>query len=457
MKLSKALRLADGDILALTGAGGKTTALFRLADDLVEAGGRVITTTTTHLGADQVTRAPRHFSAFAATRAAIAAALEKHAHILVTGPVDRALDKAGGVSFGLIEDLHLLPDLAAILVEADGARQLPFKAPGPHEPAVPETATVVVVVAGLDALGRPLDADHIHRPEIVAQLTGAPSGEPVTVEVMARALVHPAGGLKNVPPGARVCVLLNKAETPEALAAGRVVAGQVLAHADRVDSVLLGSARRPNAVREVHARAAAIVLAAGRSTRMGRAKQLLPWEDTTLLAAVVRRLRQTDLADIVVVTGADREAVEASLAGESAADPRVRCVFNPDYAAGEMALSLQAGLRALPMDRHAALAVLGDQPQLEPRIVAAVLQRWRETLAAVVAPFFNGQRGHPLLFDRAVWPRLMSLPADANPRAAVQAMGAVERVDVDTASVLNDIDTPQDYARQAGGGWIQGL
>lgn len=454
MRLSKALRLSDGDIVALTGAGGKTTALFRLADDLAEAGGRVITTTTTHLGADQVTRAPRHFSAFEAARATVAAALDQHAHVLVTGPIDHALNRASGVTFGLIEDLHQLPDLAAIVVEADGARVLPFKAPAAHEPVIPETATLVVAVAGLDALGQPLDAAHVHRPEIVAQLSGAAPGDPVTPELMARVLAHPQGGLKNAPAGARICVLLNKAETPEALAAGRAIAGQVLARAERVDSVLIGSARKPDAVREVHARAAAVVLAAGRSTRMGRPKQLLPWGGATMLVEVVRRLRQTEVADIVVVTGAERAAVEASLAPEVDADPRVRCVFNPDFAVGEMARSLQAGLRALPPDRQAALAVLADQPQLELRVVAAVLQRWRETLAPVTAPFFDGRRGHPLLFDRAAWPGIMALPADANPREAVQALGAVERVETDSDAILRDIDTPEEYARRVSAGWL---
>jgi molybdenum cofactor cytidylyltransferase len=446
--LAHALRLADGEIVALTGAGGKTAALFRLADDVVERGGRVITTVTTHLGVGQLARAPRHFSAFEANRARVAAALEKHAHVLVTGPVDQALGKARGVTAGLVADLHLIPDLAAIIVEADGSRQLPFKAPAGHEPAIPDCATLVVVVAGLSALGRPLAEDQVHRPELIARLAGVQLGDPVTPEVMARVLAHPEGGLKGAPAGARVCILLNQAESEETLLAGRNLATKLLRLAP-VEAVLLGSARKPDAVREVHGRAAAVVLAAGRSTRMGRPKQLLPWGGTTLLGAVVRRLRATEVSDIVVVTGAERAAVEASLAGELAADPRLRCVFNPDFAAGEMARSLQTGLQALPADRTGALVVLADQPELEPRVVQALLQRWRETLAPALAPYYQGQRGHPLLFDRALWPAILALPAAANPREALRAAGAVEPVDVDTASILRDIDTPDDYAAAA--------
>ncbi len=263
MRLSAALRVEDGEVAALVGAGGKTTAMWRLADDVVEAGGRVITTTTTQLGAAQVDRAPRHFSAFASNRAAIAAALAKHGHVLVTGPVDHTLDKAAGVSSGLIDDLCQISELNAIVVEADGARQLPFKAPADHEPVIPPAATLVVVVAGLDALGQPLAEAHVHRPERVAALAGAAPGQVITPAMMAAVLAHAQGGLKGVPDRARVGVLLNKADLAESLEPARQIARQLL-ETERIEVVLIGSARRPNAVREAHGRAAAIVLAAGR-------------------------------------------------------------------------------------------------------------------------------------------------------------------------------------------------
>jgi molybdenum cofactor cytidylyltransferase len=185
---------------------------------------------------------------------------------------------------------------------------------------------------------------------------------------------------------------------------------------------------------------------------MGRPKQVLSWGPGTIIAEVVRGLRACGLAEVVVVTGAAREEVESALrasAGEAPGEAaRVRFVFNPDYATSEMARSLRAGLESLPENCLAALVSLGDQPQLEPDVVRAVVQRWRETQAPVVAPFFKGQRGHPLLFDRAAWPDLMALPPDANPRAFLQAAAHVERVEVETDSILRDIDTPEDYARE---------
>jgi molybdenum cofactor cytidylyltransferase len=85
---------------------------------------------------------------------------------------------------------------------------------------------------------------------------------------------------------------------------------------------------------------------------------------------------------------------------------------------------------------------------VQPEVVERILERWRATQAQAVAPFHQGQRGHPFLFDRSAWPTLMALPADANPRQALPALGPLERVEVDTDSILRDVDTPAEYARE---------
>ena len=187
---------------------------------------------------------------------------------------------------------------------------------------------------------------------------------------------------------------------------------------------------------------AAIVLAAGRSTRMGAPKPLLPWGRTTLLGEVVNRLSQCAVSEIVVVTGAEREAVEALLLGTSA-----HTAFNPDFESSEMARSLQIGLAHLHPKTSAIIVALADQPQIEPEVVNALLQRWRETLAPVTAPTHHGQRGHPMLFDRAAWPAIAHLPPTANPREVLRGLASIERVEVHTASILLDLDTPADYER----------
>ena len=261
MRLSQALRINRGDIVAFVGGGGKTTTMFRLAAEIVERGGRVITTTTTRIFAAETNLAPRHFFLDSLDGlAAIRAALETEAHVLVTGPVDRAVGKAFGLDPIFIPHLAQRPGVSAVLIEADGSRMRPFKAPAAHEPVIPAETTLVVPVVGADVFGVPLDDVRVHRPELVSALAAVPLGSPITPEIVARVLAHPRGGLKNVPPGARVIPLINKVETEEELRAAQELADDSAIQDSAIQSVVMG------AVKEL-----------GRSAKYGAAPPPLSW------------------------------------------------------------------------------------------------------------------------------------------------------------------------------------
>jgi molybdenum cofactor cytidylyltransferase len=178
---------------------------------------------------------------------------------------------------------------------------------------------------------------------------------------------------------------------------------------------------------------------------MGQSKPLLLWREGTLLGNVVRGLSRLPLERIVVVTGAERERVEAALAAEAnLSGVPVRAAFNAHYATTEMAGSLQVGLRALDPLPEAILVCLADQPEIPAEIITALLHRWHCTRAPVVAPVYRGQRGNPVLLDRAVFSALLALPPTANPRDAIRA-AHTELVEVTSASVARDMDTPEAY------------
>jgi molybdenum cofactor cytidylyltransferase len=213
VKLADALGMTGDEVVALVGGGGKSTAMFRLAREIVEQGGRAITTTTTRIFGAQIALSPVHVPAADATRARVAAALATHRQVLVIGATDPDSGKADGVSLDLFQRLRIwFPD-ACILNEADGSRMRPFKAPAGHEPVIPVETTLVVPVVGADVFGKTLDDDHVHRPELISALSGAALGTPITPEIVARVLAHPDGGRKGVPVGARVVVVINKVES----------------------------------------------------------------------------------------------------------------------------------------------------------------------------------------------------------------------------------------------------
>ena len=251
--LAAAFGLTGDDIVAVVGGGGKTTAMFRLADDLVAQGACAITTTTTHIFGAQIALAPAHVPAVDATRERVLADLAARRHVLVVGATDADSGKAEGVTLDLFRRLRRWCPGVCIVNEADGSRKRPFKAPAAHEPVIPEETTVVAVVVGADVFGQTLDAEHVHRPERVSALSGAAPGSPITPEIVARVLAHPDGGRKGVPAGARVWVLINKVERLADRAPARETAERLLRE-PAIQSVLLTSLWGERPVLETFAR-----------------------------------------------------------------------------------------------------------------------------------------------------------------------------------------------------------
>ena len=250
MKLADALGTTGDEIVAVVGGGGKTTAMFLLAREMVEKGGGAITTTTTRIFAAQIALAPAHVPAAEATRESVRAALAAHRHVLVIGPTNPSTGKADGISLDLFRRLRPWCPGVCILNEADGSRMRPFKAPAEYEPVIPVDTTLVVPVVGADVFGKALDAESVHRPELVSALSGAPLGTPITPEIVARVLAHPEGGRKGVPVGARVIALINKVESLPDRTPARETAARLLRE-PAIDAVVLAALRGEEPVLEV--------------------------------------------------------------------------------------------------------------------------------------------------------------------------------------------------------------
>ena len=190
----------------------------------------------------------------------------------------------------------------------------------------------------------------------------------------------------------------------------------------------------------------AIVLAAGSSERMGRLKQLLPIDGRPMVYRVTSAVVALELAQVIVVTGAQAGAADAALA-----DLPVDTVLNESWAEG-MSSSMRAGLRVLRSDIQAVLMVLADQPALTTDLLQSLVTRYRATGAPIVAPYYRGQRGNPVLFDRALFPELLAVRGDRGGRALIaRYREQVERVEVDDPAVITDIDSPEEYHAMLGG------
>jgi molybdenum cofactor cytidylyltransferase len=232
--------------VAFVGGGGKTSLLLALGRELAAADKRVVGTTTTRMAAAEVKGAPAY--GLLQDLAQLGERLDKTRFCLVVGGLGR--EKAQSVSPALPARLLSRDDVDVVLVEADGARQLPVKAPAAHEPVIPPETTLLVPVVGIDALSAPLQ-DVAHRPRLVAELTGCLPEETLSPQDVALLLTHPQGGLKSAPAAARIIPFINKVETEEQLAQAAQIARRVAAH-PRITRVLIGAAKRDAPLRTVH-------------------------------------------------------------------------------------------------------------------------------------------------------------------------------------------------------------
>ena len=209
------LDMARRRMVALVGAVGKTSTLYALARQAADSGRTVVVTTTTH-----ILRHPGLPLVEEPTPERLRAALAQHG-VVTVGTVFRG-DKLSGA--GTPEELRRAADV--VLVEADGAKRLPLKAPAEYEPVIPPCADAVAAVAGMDAVGQAVGVA-CHRPERVCALLGVGAEHVLTPEDAALLLASPQGGRKGVGEAMAFRCVLNKADTPERAAHARAVAGRL--------------------------------------------------------------------------------------------------------------------------------------------------------------------------------------------------------------------------------------
>jgi molybdenum cofactor cytidylyltransferase len=188
----------------------------------------------------------------------------------------------------------------------------------------------------------------------------------------------------------------------------------------------------------------AIVLAAGRSSRMGRAKAALPLGDgETFLTRIVRTLRDAGVDDVIVVVGHEADAIAASFAPSGLA---ARFVVNAGYDRGQLS-SLVAGLSVIDRPGVAAVLVtLVDVPLVSPSTVRAVVERYRASRAPIVRPTSGARHGHPLLIDRSLFDALRAADPGTGAKPVVRAHASTAGdLVVDDEGAFVDIDTEDDY------------
>jgi molybdenum cofactor cytidylyltransferase len=430
------------------GAGGKTSVMETLTRELTAQGKKVIQTTTT-----KIFRPDDLPSIIGEDLAAVTESLRE------------ALRESPAVALGA----KLLPDNKLsgvdpvwpasflekqiadyIIVEADGSARKPIKGYASYEPVFPTRSDTLIPVLGIEAIGRPVNPENVHRSEAFCQLTGAKPDEPLDVSHFIKSLQYMIGlGLASSP-GTPIIPLINKIDRVSGVGLIREIAEGLQ---DTVGCLLFTSLKDENPVRFVHQGGdggngfgvSVVVLAAGGSVRMGRSKLSLELKGKTLLEHAMQPIRETGFKDVVVVFSEENEKLSDLV-------PREYRVEINRHSREGISTSLKIGMAAVDPRSQGILFALGDQPFVGMEVYEKLIQYHRQHLTLLTWPVYEGKRGNPVLFDRRLWPELMKVGGDEGGKQIIARTSPedIGRVEVTGAGVLIDIDTPDEYEKYRG-------
>lgn len=439
MALRKALNLPETPVLAIVGSGGKTSLLFRLAKEYTP---RVIVSNTAHLGVNQAENADKVVQLREPQD--IPRILDEtfDGILLITGLPDERGRYRGleHTAISLLIDVCKQKRIP-LLIEADGCRGKPLKAPAPWEPPIPQKIEQVIVCAGASGFGKPLNEEWVYRSADYSQLTNVPLGDLLSSETIAKVISHPLGGLKNIPENSKRYFLINQADSVEQQEFGGDVAIRILSKFDRgVVASLHGTEyAKPVEIHRVYAPVAGVILAAGESRRFGSPKVLIEIEGEPLVHRIAKIALESYLQPVLVVTGAYPE-ISSNLSNLD-----VNIVENPSWKLGQSS-SVKVAINALPEHVQAVIFLLGDQPFITSSLLKSLLHAFAISQAPIIAPMVNGQRANPILFSRETFHDLMNMTGDAGGRQIFEKF-PLQFIPWEDEKLLFDIDTLDDLAK----------
>jgi probable selenium-dependent hydroxylase accessory protein YqeC len=240
--LVESLDLRAREVISLVGAGGKTTLMFRLAKELLLAGKKVVTATTTKIMEPSSEETPCLFvqSDEEKLKQLALQHIDQFRHITLARERIESM-KLKGISPDLVSLLWNSPEIDMMIIEADGAAGRPVKAPREWEPVIPSHTTLVIGLLGVDGVGKELNEENLFQAERISQLAGIPMGGKMTCGGMAILMVHPQGIFKGAPHSSRRVAFINKVDVPEGMMWGREIGKEILEKGSpQIERVILG-------------------------------------------------------------------------------------------------------------------------------------------------------------------------------------------------------------------------
>lgn len=438
MKISSLDIFNTNDQIAWIGGGGKTSLIFTIARELFSS--KCFITTTTKMGLSE-----KKFSDFSYS---------------VDEDFLNKIPLVEGINF-FYKDIHpielnkvigLDPDRlntiaeklkslkVPMLIEADGSKQKPIKMHADHEPVIPEFVNKVCVVVGLSAIGKILDQENFHRPELISEVLNIPLGCQFNWNHLYELLTNEKGYLKKIPTLAEKILFLHQADKISDHTEIKQLALNLKSH---YDDILLSSIEENSLI--IHAHWGSIgcsIIAAGASKRFGSPKQLAIYNNKTFIENVIDIAQRINFSEVSVVLGANNELILPIIAHYP-----IQIIINQDWESGQ-ATSVRESVKKLTLNKiDGIIFLMVDQPQIPVELIENIIHKFAYEKNDVIVHSYNDQNRHPILFSKSTFSDLLRIDGEKGGRqlfekykpAKIQILDPLYAADVDRVEDLEKL------------------
>jgi len=428
---------ANNDQIAWVGAGGKTSLMFAIANELFSK--RCFVTTSTKMGYSEMGLAHQviqidNFNNFDPSSC-------NGITLYYKGVKDSKKDKIIGYS---VEELsNISPFLKTLniplLIEADGSKRKPFKFPGEHEPNIPSFVNKVCVVVGLSAIGKPLSEEYFFRHEKISQFLDVSLGKIIGYDHLLRILIDPEGGLKNIPQHAERIIFLNQSDTIIDSSELNALALELKKY---YDHVLLTSINKGKLEINAHwGKIGCVILAAGSSTRFGNPKQLALYRNRTFVENIIQTIMGISFSERIIVLGSSIAEILPIIKKY-----KVTILQNENWQKGQSESVKIAADYCSQKNIEALVFLTVDQPQISREMINNAINEYAFHKPVTLIHTFKGQIRHPVIFSKESFESLKLIEGDKGGRQLFEKFPPYTIEFIDAFQAI-DVDTPEDLLK----------
>lgn len=425
------------ELICFVGAGGKTTSMFLLAQELKSLGKKVLVTTTTAIFYPE----ENEYDEIIIEDNIEINKIEKsinNGSILVIGKEVTNQRKLKGIEKDTITDIFNKGIFDYILVESDGSKRKPIKAPASHEPVLPTLCTKVIGLIGLDSIGKKIDSEFVHRPEIFTKITNSNIGDLITEDIVFNLVSNENGLFKDASIDTKKYLILNKCDNESNKESAIIIKDLIKKSGFKINKIIIASMTNKKKYDDSKNNITAIILASGFSNRMGKQKLLLEIENIPIIERVIKAVKNSKINEIILIYRDDKIK-------DIGNKYEIKTFYNDNADKGQSE-AIKLGVKNSSKESKAYMFFVGDQPYLDSVVINEIIHTFNKENNKIIVPKYNDKNGNPVLFSSILKENLLNLNGDIGGKSIINELKSeVKYMYFENEKMGIDIDTAEEY------------